>query len=383
MNNQAHNYSKNQESKLSDYFHDNILEGLEGSCILTDEMNFVDSMHALSRVYTRESWFRSVGTKPTISHPSPFAVQLEFTQRCNLACDFCYNESGPKNTNELDLETLDRLCSEVIELDVGEVIISGGEPLMKPRHLDLILDRIGSKGIPIHILTNGILLDRKWLNKFEKAGVATIQVSLDGGDPKIHDRIRGKKGSWSKALQGLAMAHGAGFHTFVSTVLTRGNASTLPALVEACYLCGCDNLNVGDLISWGRGNQFIDGSKNTDGSCTDEQFDWAAEHLIKQDRLYGNKMTVRLAVNMYFFICQLKIKGQESILIRGDGSVRPHCTLSGIVAGNINEKPLREIWEQDLSNIHTNPVMDSILKDHVATATEKLGQLRCHRRAVQ
>ncbi len=352
---------------------------LKGTRTLTDEMRFVDVQFALRSVHAREEWFRAIMAKPRY-HPTPHAVQIEFTQRCNLTCDFCYNDSGPKNRDELDLETLERLCAEIIEIGTGEVIISGGEPLMKPRHMDLILKRIGKAGIPIHVLTNGLLLDKDWLAKFHRAGVVTVQVSLDGGDPAIHDRIRGRAGAWARTLEALAMAHAAGFHTFVSTVLTRDNVHSLAKLVEAAYLCGCDNLNIGDLITWGRGDAFMENSLQVGGACTNDQFDDAADYLIRQAEMLEGRMSVRLAVNMYFFICQLKLKGQESILIRGDGSVRPHCTLSGIVVGNIHETPLKRIWEERLSRIHEDPLLDDILASHIPVATGRLSQLRCYRR---
>lgn len=357
-----------------------VISGLSGTRMLTDEMNFVDSMDALNRVNTRENWYRAIGAKPIDAHSNPYSIQIEFTQRCNLTCAFCYNDSSPKNTDELDLETLDRVVGEVIDLAPGEVIISGGEPLMRPDHLRLLLERFSHTDIPVHILTNGMLIDHDWLDAFERAGVVTLQVSLDGGVPDVHDRVRGRKGAWAKALRGLAMAHGAGFHTFVSAVLTRENVSTLPSLVEAAYLCGCDNLNVGDLITWGRGDPFMAGSLELGGACTNDQFDWAAEYLMRQRELHRDRMEIRLAVNMYFYICQLKLKGQEGILIRGDGTVRPHCTLSGIVIGNVKEKPLREIWRDDLARLHESAELDAVLAEHEPVATNRLRQLRCYRR---
>lgn len=361
-------------------FDDAVLAGISNSRMLTDDMQFVDAVEALTRVHDRESWYREVGAKPEIAHTNPYSVQIEFTQRCNLTCSFCYNDSGPKNMDELDLETLDRVVGEVIDLAPGEIIISGGEPLMRPDHMALLLDRLSVSGIPVHVLTNGMLITPDWLAAFEKAGVVTVQVSLDGGVPEIHDRVRGQKGAWAKALRGLAMAHAAGFHTFASTVLTRHNVDSLPQLVEAVYLCGCDNLNVGDLITWGRGDPFMAGSLDLGGACTNEQFDWAAEYLMKQSELYQGRMDIRLAVNMYFYICQLKLKGQEGILIRGDGTVRPHCTLSGIVVGNVKEQPLHDIWHGALARIHESQALDQVLAEHVPVATQRLRQLRCYRR---
>ena len=348
-----------------------VLERLAGARILDDNLDWIEARAALNSVRVREDYVRAIGMKGMLPNPRPTAAQIEFTQRCNLTCSFCYNDSGPTNQDELPEYLLASVCDQLIELQVAELIISGGEPLMRPKHLGLILDRFADSGIPIHVLTNGTLLTSAWLRRLRAAGVVTLQVSLDGGDPRAHDSMRGQRGAWEKALAGLALASDHGLYTFASMVLTRSNAQTLPSLVDACYLAGCRSVNVGDLITWGRGGDYT-----AVGACTDDQFDEAAEFIRERGRALREQMELRLAVSMYFYICQLRYRGQESMLIRGDGTVRPHCTLSSIVCGSVYESRLDDIWERQLSSIHAAAEVDAILSNLELRLTSKLRQIR-------
>ncbi|WP_366656817.1 radical SAM protein [Fodinicurvata sp. EGI_FJ10296] len=355
---------------------DDIQASLAGAYILDDRLQWVEALAALGGVRGREAWYRLAGMKPDGVNPRPLAAQIEFTQRCNLTCSFCYNDSGPDNRDELSMDCLASVCQQLIDLQVAELIISGGEPLMRPAHLGLVLDIFSGSGIPIHVLTNGTLMTDAWCRRLKDAGAVTLQVSLDGGDPAVHDVVRGRRGSWAKALGGLAMAADHGLHTFVSTVLTRDNVASLPALVDACYLAGCRTLNIGDLITWGRGDPFM-----ASGACTDDQYDDAAEFIRARGLALQDHMDIRLAVSMYFYICQLRYRGQESMLIRGDGSVRPHCTLSGIVCGSVHEESLAEIWDRRLAAVHRSAELDAVLAAHQLVVTPRLRQIRCARRS--
>src|SRR4051812_14715995 len=64
----------------------------------------------------------------------PVGAKLELTYRCNLRCGFCYTDS-PRKTVEgaLDLSDADwrRIADEVIDLGAIEVVLTGGEPLLR------------------------------------------------------------------------------------------------------------------------------------------------------------------------------------------------------------------------------------------------------------
>jgi uncharacterized protein len=75
-----------------------------------------------------------------------------------------------------------------------EICLHGGEPLLAgPHRIEQILDRLEAvlgpvTGTRLAVQTNGVLLDRDWLDLFARRAVA-VSVSIDG-DAQTHDRHR-------------------------------------------------------------------------------------------------------------------------------------------------------------------------------------------------
>lgn len=354
---------------------DTIVRDLDQTNIIDDHMRLVATGNALRTLHFVDLYERLALLKPADFAPHPLVAQLEFTQRCNLSCCFCYNSSGPKNTDELDLHTLERVCHELIKQNIIELIISGGEPLICPKHLEVIFQSFDHTNIPIHFLTNGILLSHERLQMLKQYNVVTLQVSLDGGNPDVHDQQRGMSGAWAKTMKGLSHATEHGFHTIVSCTLTRDNAETIGDLVDYCYLVGAKEVAVSDLMTSGRGKDWI-----SHGACTSSQLDRVVELMQKKYMQYKGHMHIRLPVNMLFYICNICIKGQETILIRGNGDVIPHCTLPDLVVGNVYNQSIEEIWNNTLKFITEDSRLLQIIEQYRIVSTERLKQLRCYRR---
>jgi MoaA/NifB/PqqE/SkfB family radical SAM enzyme len=112
----------------------------------------------------------------------------------------------------------------------GILSITGGEPLL----LGDILERveIAKKHIPLVTLgTNGSLLTKELIRKFEKAGLDFINISIDGIG-KGHDKIRGAEGAYEKALQAIKACAGTKIGVCVNTVVSKWNVSELAKLLE-------------------------------------------------------------------------------------------------------------------------------------------------------
>ncbi|MBQ6888696.1 MAG: PqqD family peptide modification chaperone [Lachnospiraceae bacterium] len=134
-------------------------------------------------------------------------VWLNITNRCNLRCPQCFAETRNKKHNELSYGYIQKFFEETKELELHEIIISGGEPCLHSEFLR-ILQLIKSKGIRIKILTNGSIsdMDSEKVDVIFKL-VDNIQVSLDGVTETTHDKFRGQ-GSFSKVLKCLEKLKG-------------------------------------------------------------------------------------------------------------------------------------------------------------------------------
>lgn len=131
-------------------------------------------------------------------------VVLKVTQRCNLACEYCYmynrgDDSWRSRPAFISDVVAQRLADRIREQ--GErhhdrsftVEIHGGEPLLLGRsRMQRLIDVVRAGARPVEVVftlqTNGMLLDHAWLELFA-ANRISFGLSLDG-PPEVADRYR-------------------------------------------------------------------------------------------------------------------------------------------------------------------------------------------------
>lgn len=134
---------------------------------------------------------------------TPKSLDLEITTKCNLRCSYCSHFDSPGDTeNDLPTEEWLKFFVELKECSVFDVCLSGGEPFLRKDIIQLI-EGIKANRMRFSFLTNGILINDEIASFLKSTGRCnSIQVSIDGPGPEIHDATRGK-GSFEKALSGL------------------------------------------------------------------------------------------------------------------------------------------------------------------------------------
>lgn len=98
------------------------------------------------------------------------------THRCNLQCDYCYNNSGQPDDNEMSIASaLTALTLLIKEYNLSSITLSGGEPLLHSG-LQSIVGLLSSNSVSIALITNGTMLTLyppAFYNQFD-----TIVISL-------------------------------------------------------------------------------------------------------------------------------------------------------------------------------------------------------------
>lgn len=129
-------------------------------------------------------------------------VIWEVTGRCNLRCVHCFaNISNDlENKNELTTEEAFNIIDKFNLINVGKVMITGGEPLMRKDFIKII-NRIRkcNKDIVIDITTNGLLLNNNLINELLLSSVDELSISLDGPEI-VYKRIRGENSDFKKLI---------------------------------------------------------------------------------------------------------------------------------------------------------------------------------------
>jgi len=131
----------------------------------------------------------------------PSYVTAVVGNTCNLKCVMCpYHSPSLKPTHTTDFftdnkamswEMMEKLAKECGEQRIAIVIGSVEEPLLHARIIDFVrLSR--QKGVPrVHMTTNGQLLDENRAIELLKAGLTSIDISIDAADPDTYLKVRG------------------------------------------------------------------------------------------------------------------------------------------------------------------------------------------------
>ena len=107
-------------------------------------------------------------------------IAWELTRSCNLACVHCRAsaECGPY-AGELSTQEVFRVMDEIASVGKPVIILTGGEPLLRPDIFDLA--SYGTeKGFRMVMATNGTLFTEETIQKMKASGIQRISISLDG-----------------------------------------------------------------------------------------------------------------------------------------------------------------------------------------------------------
>jgi len=124
----------------------------------------------------------------------PEHVYFSLTNRCNLHCKMCDISKDPGDKErecELSFSDVKNVILQIKQLGIRHLIFSGGEPFLKNKLLEMI-EFAKNTGIEmVDVITNGVLLNDKDIQRLIKNSLNHITVSLDGLK-KHNDFIRGE-----------------------------------------------------------------------------------------------------------------------------------------------------------------------------------------------
>ncbi|MEU8550060.1 radical SAM protein [Streptomyces roseoverticillatus] len=133
----------------------------------------------------------------------PEVIVWDTTYACPLRCSHCYSESGRRPSRQLGPPDMLRVADALVSLGPRVVALSGGEPLVV-RGLFEVAARLRAAGVRTSVNTSGWVMNRSLAERLADHFDEVI-VSLDGATPEVHDRIRGRAGSFRRVLAALAL----------------------------------------------------------------------------------------------------------------------------------------------------------------------------------
>ena len=275
----------------------------------------------------------------------PLVMSWNVTRKCNLKCSHCYiNAAKEELRDELTTAEGKRLMDQISDVSRPLLILSGGEPLLRPDVYELI--RYGtSKGFRMGLGSNGSLLDAAVAKKLKEAGVKTVSISLDSSVPERHDDFRGVKDSWQKAIEAIKALKQNGVLVQVNTTVTQQNHSEIDEIMSLTERLGVENFHLFFLVPTGRGTKLTDISPSMYEDMIKSTFAKTARHKLNV-RPSCAPQFMRIAKDMCIDMRQWIrgcLAGLYYCRVYPNGDITP-CPYLPIKLGNIRERSFSEIW---------------------------------------
>jgi len=305
-------------------------------------------------------------------HPTTLAVPAEpsgpvvvwnLIRRCNLTCKHCYSISADKDfAGELSTTEARTVMDDLSEFGVPVLILSGGEPLLRPDIFELS-HYAKNKGFYVGLSTNGTLINADNIEEIAAVGYNYVGISLDGIG-STHDQFRRKKGAFAASIRAITLCNEIGVKVGIRFTMTQDNESELPAMLALMEEHNIDRFYLSHLNYAGRGNthrqddaifaatrramellfstcwqyaregkvrEFVSGNNDADGVFlllwVKKHFPEHFSHIQAKLRQWGGNST-----------------GVNISNIDNLGNVHPDTMWWNYNLGNVRERPFSQIW---------------------------------------
>lgn len=286
-------------------------------------------------------------------------VAWETTRSCNLACVHCRAAAdNVKYEGELDTEASFRLLDQIAEVGKPIIILTGGEPLLRPDIFD-IASYGTEKGLRMVMAPNGTMITEETARKMAESGIRRISISIDGCTKEIHDAFRGVPGAFEGAMNGIRLAKAAGIEFQINTTITKTNLDQIPKILALAESLGAVAHHIFLLVPTGRGKYIVD--QEIDAKEYEETLNWfydqrdkvslqlkatCAPHYyrILRQRAKEDGKKVTFESHGLDAVTRGCLAGTGFCFVSHTGIVQP-CGFLHANCGDITKQTFKEVWE--------------------------------------
>lgn len=263
-------------------------------------------------------------------------LHLSVSNACNERCIHCYFPDHIKG--EMMSKTLFlKIIEQCKELNVLNITISGGEPLLNP-NLAFFLSLCRENNFSVNILSNLILLNEDILNEFKLTPLLSVQTSLYSLDENVHDSITGIKGSCARTKKAIEKLYDLNIPLQINCPIMKQNRNSYREVMNWAKALNIEAS--ADYMLFG----CYDGSRKNLQCRLDLT---EIESLLiegQSDNISYDKNETSNGTS----ICPVCY---SSLCISPLGKVYPCEGWQSYTLGDINNSSIREIWENS-SDVH-------------------------------
>lgn len=176
--------------------------------------------------------------------PPPESVTIEVNYQCMFRCQICqmwtkdFKMSRIGDNKILSKSEIEAVIGELSSMGVKSVSFCGGEPFLRKDLLDIV-KYCKSRMLYCSTFSNGYLIEEDLAQEIVRSKIDSISISIDGAKSELHDEIRGFKGAFDHAVEGIRLIkkQQKEYNTdlpeiFIHCTVSSRNFMNLPELVD-------------------------------------------------------------------------------------------------------------------------------------------------------
>ncbi|UCC57615.1 MAG: radical SAM protein [Candidatus Bathyarchaeum sp.] len=289
-----------------------------------------------------------------------FILPWRCTQACTSNCLHCGFASNPPAADALGTKKTMHIIDEIYDFGASYLGLGGGEPLLR-EDLPEILGYAKKTGLNVSLLTSGYFVEGKVFDNLVRHGVR-ISLSVDGPE-EINDAIRGK-GAYAKAVSAMEKTSKVGLldclvATLANVDATRNNVTSedMEHIIKLAQEYGARWVVIHGLIPFNRTKEHLARALSPQQyeKIWNEVYDLSLKYKVKPEvnvycPFYARVAKQRGMPNFddwfkNFFLGKCAIAGKYMSVIE-NGDVIPCSFNDRIRLGNVQDKPLKQIWDE-------------------------------------
>ena len=289
-----------------------------------------------------------------------FILPWRCTPACTSSCLHCGFASNPPAPDALGTEDTKHIVDEIHGFGATYFGISGGEPLLR-KDLPEIIGYAKNTGMNVSVITNGCFLVEKNFDNLVRHEVR-VSISVDGSE-EINDAIRGK-GSYAKAVSAMEKLSKAGLldclvATLANVDATRNNVCSedMEHVIKLAEEYGARWVVIHGFIPFNNTKEHLAKAPSPQQyeKIWNEVYDLRLKYKGKPEVNVYCPFFARVAKqrglpdfeNWFnnFFLGKCSMAGKYMSVIE-NGDVIPCSFNDRIRLGNVQNKPLKQIWDE-------------------------------------
>ena len=312
-------------------------------------------------------------------------MNLMITGKCNLNCLHCFNakDNAPLNT-ELSYEQILDILNQAKDIGIHAFTLTGGEPLVHPRFLDIVKAIYERDMFIFELNTNGLLLNQKILDVFKEVGCSPlIKISFDGVG--YHNIIRQHPKAEDLTIKAIKLCIDNGFRVKAQVQVNRKNVDVMMDTARLLNELGVSEMRIIRTTEAPRWEKNSPQSSLTIEEYYESMLKFAKEYIhsnmnmtidvwqfVRLSPSHHSYSLVPIACSKDEFNIRIPMcKGNRGMIaVSSSGEVVPCLQMSGyfvehnISLGNLLKTPLKElVRESDYLNLATATLFKQIVEN--------------------